>query len=56
MKEARAKLPYSAKCWAIYPISKSDSYRVYKKSIGWAFGKRAAAERLREFIANRNAA
>lgn len=54
MKEARMKLPYSAKCWAIYPVSKSDHYSVYKKSIGWALGKQAAAERLREFIAHRN--
>jgi hypothetical protein len=54
MKVERRKLPYAAKCWAIYPVSKSDNYRVYTRSIGWAFGKRAASERLREFIANRN--
>ena len=43
-----------AKLWAFFPVLETDQYQVSHLSAGTRFGKQNAANRLRDFIADRN--
>lgn len=43
-----------AKLWAFFPVLKSDRYQIAQRPAGTEFGKKAAANRLRNLIADRN--
>lgn len=46
--------PAGAKLWAFYPVSRDDQYGLMKRPQGYAFGKKASAMALRDWIARRN--
>ncbi len=42
--------------WEIFPVLRSDPYKLAKRPVGYAVGTRTAAQELINYIAERNAA
>lgn len=55
MRKARRESKVTAKVWYIYPTTTSG-YNIHKQPVGWALGKKQAANKLRDWIARRNIA
>lgn len=53
MVEAREAAGFSAAVWELYPVKKDNPYEVFKKPIGWAYGRNNAARMLRDYIVER---
>lgn len=55
MRKARREAKVTAKVWYIYPTI-TNGYSRRKQPVGWALGKKQAANKLRDWIAQRNIA